>query len=260
MTLARFSKRGELVSVATFVAAVSPWCAAAMGDEPAARIAYVGVVRDQTDFARLGLGKAGYWFPQFDTGSPVAQRPTGENARDALPKWIEPLNHVTNFLDPAYLTRTFSQDGPGRSKGGQSKWSKFTLPDGTKGLSGAIVDPHARKNTNNTINRIQFRDAVPATFYVHIVTDNTSGQHDPTLRLHLRGNSQGRDFESVSNPLANDLVFNGIADVYTYRCEGFLPGDFLKLRLSGDPRGGGGPSFGGIMFDTTFDEGASSKK
>jgi hypothetical protein len=259
MIAERFEFTGIWSIAAMLIVGTVAIYAQATGNEPTGRIAFVGVIRDQTDFAKLGVGKAGYWFPQFDAASPVAKRPTGENARDALPKWVEPLNHVTNFLDPAYLTRTFSQDGPGGSVGGEPKWNKFTLPDGASGLSGAIVDPHARQNTNNTINRIQVRGEAPATFYVHIVTDNTNGQHDPTRRLHLRGNSQGKDFEADSNPQSRDLVFNGIADVYTFRCDGFQSGDFLKLRLSGNSPGGGGPSFGGIMFDTAFDERLSSK-
>src|SRR5262245_21328873 len=101
-------------------------------------ITYVGVIRDRTDFERLNIGKAGYWFPQFGSDKPVAGRPTGENARAALPAWAGPLNHVTSFLDASYSTRTFSQDGPARSKGGQPKWNDFTLPNGKTGRSGAI--------------------------------------------------------------------------------------------------------------------------
>ena len=216
-------------------------------------ITYVGVLHDQTDFARLNIGKAGYWFPQFGATSPVAGRPTGENARDALPRWAGPLNHVTSFLDPTYSTRTFSQDGPGRSKGGQPKWNKFTLPDSKTGLSGAIVDPYACNNTNNTINRIQLGKGTPATFFFHVVTDNTNTEHNPTNRLRVRGNSKGHDLESDTSPTPNELRFNGIADIYTFRFDGFQAGDFIKVRLKGDPDHRAGPSIGGFMFDTTFD-------
>ena len=143
--------------VVSLFAGMAMNCIAVHKANAAATITFVGVIRDRTDFKRLNIGKAGYWFPQFGAKNPVAGRPTGENARDALPLWIAPLNHVTSLLDPAFKTRTFSQDGPARSKGGQPKWNKFTLPDGKTGFSGAIVDPFARKNTNNTINRIQLR-------------------------------------------------------------------------------------------------------
>ena len=45
----------------------------------AASITYVGVIYDRTDFDRLNIGNAGYWFPQFGATSPVVTRPTGEN-------------------------------------------------------------------------------------------------------------------------------------------------------------------------------------
>jgi len=237
--------------VALFVATATSNTAGGHGNPETATITYVGVIRDQPNFQRLRIGKAGYWFPQFNAKKLVTARPTGENARDALPAWVAPLNHVTSILDPAFKTRTFSQDGPARSMGGKSAWNEFTLPSGEKGRSGAIVDPFARKNTNNTINRIQLRDQVPARFFFHVVTDNTNREYDPTVRLRARGHCRGVDFEADTAPAAKELTFNGIADIYTFRCDAFQAGDFLKLRLSGDS--GGGPSLGGFMFDTKLD-------
>jgi hypothetical protein len=218
----------------------------------AGTITYVGVIRDQTDFQRLKIGMAGYWFPQFDATKPVVGRPTGENAADGLPSWVNPLNHVTSFLDPSYSTRTFSQDGPSRSKGGQPSWNKFTLPNGKTGRSGAIVDPYACKNSNNTINRIQLRAGTPATFFLHVVTDNTDMGHNPANRLRVRGNSNGVDLEANTSPSGDDLVFNGVADVYTFQFDGFRAGDFIKVQLNGDPAHKEGPSLGGFLFDTNI--------
>jgi hypothetical protein len=216
-----------------FTAALSKY--ATVADVRAAgTIAYVGVIRDQTDFDHLKIGKAGYWFPQFGANSPVGDRSTGENACDALPNWVTPFNHVTSILDPAFKTRTFSQDGPAQSMGGIAKWNTFKLPNGKSGRSGAIVDPFAHKNSNNTINRIQLRKGVPSTFFFHVVTDNTNREYDPTIRLRARGNSNGVDIDASPSPSVKEFVFNGTADVYTYRCEGFQAGDFLKLQLSGD--------------------------
>ncbi len=212
-----------------------------------ATITYVGVTRDQTDFRKMGIGKAGYWFPQFAAEQPVALRPTGENVRDALPTWAGPLNHATKIWDPAFWTRTFSQDGPGRSKGGQPEWNDFVLPDGERGRSGAIVDPHAYKNTNNSVNRIQLGEGTPPVFLLHVVTDNTNMEHNPTNRLRARGKVNGIDLEPVSEPPAEELVFNGTADIYTFRYEGFQSGDFIKIQLNGDSKQG--PSIGGILFD-----------
>ncbi len=158
----------------------------------AATVTYVGVVYDQTDFNQLNVGNAGYWFPQFDAPALVEERPTGENVREALPSWAGPLNHATSILDPNYATRTFSQDGPARSKGGQPTWNTFTLPDGETGLSGAIVDPATIENSNNTINRIQLNAGVPSTFYFHVITDNTNFEHDPTNRLRARQRRRGQ--------------------------------------------------------------------
>ena len=36
-----------------------------MSARAAATITYVGVIYDRTDFDRLNIGNAGYWFPQF---------------------------------------------------------------------------------------------------------------------------------------------------------------------------------------------------
>jgi hypothetical protein len=215
-------------------------------------ISYVGVIYDRTDFDRLNIGKSGYWFPQFGATTPVSGRPTGENARDALPPWAGPLNHATSIFDPNYATRTFSQDGPARSKGGQSSWNPFKLPSGETGLSGAIVDPYTSGNSNNTINRIQLNAGVPSTFYFHIVTDNTNFEHDPTNRLRARGNAGGIDIEANFFPRTSHLFFNGIADVYTFRYDGFAGGDFIKLQLNGDANKTGA-SFGGLLFDVVFE-------
>ncbi|QEG33190.1 hypothetical protein [Bythopirellula goksoeyrii] len=229
-----------MVILAIFVSRVS-------GEET---ITYVGVIRDSTNFKKLGIGKAGYWFPQFAAEDPVSGRPTGENARNALPAWAGPLNHATQIWDLAFWTRTFSQDGPGRSKGGQAEWNDFVLPNGQRGRSGAIVDPYAYKNTNNSVNRIQLGEGTPDVFFLHIVTDNTNGEHNPTNRLRARGNAKDVDLEPMSVPPDDALKFNGVADVYTFRYEGFQSGDFIKIQLNGDSKQG--PSIGGILFDTKF--------
>ena len=223
-------------------------------------ITFVGVTRDQTDFESLGIGRSGYWFPQFDAPTPVEERPTGENARDALPSWAGPLNHFSfedcEVLTPdeclaAFLTRSFSQDGPARSKGGDEAWNTFTIPDGEVGLSGAIVDPFTIGNSNNTINRIQLTEGVPESFHFHVVTDNTNREHDPTSRLRPRGTVGESDVDVDADVLLDqsDLVFNGIADVYTFRFDGFVAGDFIKLQLNGDPAPAEGASIGGFLFD-----------
>ena len=184
---------------------------------------------------------------------------------------------------PSYYFRTFSQDGPARSAGGRAGWSPLRLPSGECGTSGAIVDPQTfiaeqafddpsgvvfprsgepAPNNNNTINRIQLRDGVPSTFYVSVVTDNTAGEHDPG-RLEIRGNVGALDVPSeVANsqvepsfPTAMDLTANGTPDVHVFRVDGFVTGDYLKLRLRGSTSAA---SFGGLQFDTTYDPAPAS--
>ena len=244
--------------------------AAGAADERA--ITYVGVTYDRTDLEALGIGRAGYWFPQFNAPVPVSGRPTAERAVDSRPSWVAPLNHAATPTDlgctpaqiaegclPTYLFRSFTRDQATHSKGGQLAWNRLTLPDGRVGRSGAIVDPNSAGNTSNTINRIQLRGDVPTTFYFHVVTDNTHRQHDPTMQIRARGNAgpvdqDGTQVDTEVFPRRCDLRFNGVADVYTFRYDGFTAGDYLKLRLEGDAApDGAGASFGGLLFDETFE-------
>ncbi|MCC5952943.1 MAG: S-layer homology domain-containing protein [Acidimicrobiia bacterium] len=224
-------------------------------------VTYVGTHMDRADLAALGIGQAGYWFAQFDAPAPVENRPTHENDRDALPQWAGPLNHFSIVEcdiagDPAgcleaFLTRTFSQDGPTRAAGGQPGWATLTLPSGETGQAGAVVDPHTVGNSNNTINRIQLGEGVPEHFTFHVVVDTTATQHDPTNRLRPRGNigESPVDVDADWFPTTGDHVFNGVPDVHSFRFDGFQPGDYLKLQLNGDDDGGGA-SIAGFMFDT----------
>jgi hypothetical protein len=126
------------------------------------------------------------------------------------------------------------------------------LPDGTTGLSGAIVDPHTTNGVNNTVNRIQLVDGVPGTFYLHVLVDNTGGAHDSS-RVQARGNIGTLDDDNQVDPLSYPgvggtcLAFNGVPDIYTFRFEGFAAGDYMKLRLQGGPDRVA--SFGGLLFD-----------
>ena len=232
----------------------SCWVAAALcvliasSAEAQKTITFVGAKLDETDYSEAGLdlGNAGFWFPQFAAPSPVSGRPTDENDRNSLPSWA-PINFTTNFLDP---TRTFSLDNGGvKSEGGDPTWNTLTLPDGETGLSGSIVDPQTVNNSNNTINKIVFQLGVPESFLLHIVVDNTNGEHDPVNRLRARGEGPTTSDVSVAlNPGA--AAFNGIADVYTFRYDGWeAADDFIKLQLNGAAAPATGAGFGGLMFD-----------
>lgn len=226
-------------------------------------ITFVGATTDQTNFQALGYGQAGYYFPQFGANSPVTHRPTWENMRFNPPSW-------TGFqFDSTQADRTFSLDAAQPpynilfgdqtdpmdrvapfgnplvagvySKGGQSTWNTLTLPDGTTGLSGAVVDEWATANSNNTVNRIQLGAGTPSAFLLRLVVDNTNLEHDPAGTLRARAESGGQADASL-------LTFNGIADVYTFRYDNFVAGDFIKIRLNSGVAGEA-PSIGGFMFD-----------
>ena len=236
-------------------------------------ITFVGAEVDVTDLAATGFGAAGFWLPHIDAASGVIGRPTGEHALDTLPEWVGAFNHTTSPVDPGctepgalergclptYAFRTFSQDGPARSAGGFADWSMLRLPSGECRRSGAIVDPQTfldGPNNNNTVNRIQLQDGTPPSFHVGVLTDNTAGEHDAN-RLEIRGNvglldvppevADSQIEPSFAEP--PELAFNGVPDLYVFRVDGFVSGDYLKLRL----RGASSPAaFGGLLFDLTI--------
>lgn len=299
MHIARRLARGSLIVVLATAPLLTPGARAAITDPSSTvdgarseagdrAITYVGAFRDRHDLARLGLGSAGSWFPQFDASAPVAGA-TNDNVRDALPSWVAAFNHTTGPADPGcsepdalargclptYNFRTFSQDGPVRSEGGHEHWARLRLPSGACGRAGAVVDPKTysasqdypdptglvfpaadapEPTNNNTINRIQLQDGVPARFHVGVVVDTTGGDYDPGV-VEIRGNVGLVDHreeladsqvESDSRPSTADLAANGTPDVHVFRVDHFQPGDYLKLRL----RGIDSPaSFGGLLFD-----------
>jgi hypothetical protein len=234
------------------------------GQTGARAISYVGVIADRVNLRSAGVGAAGWWFPQFDAGEPVDGRPTGEGVRAALPAWVTPFNHTIGPDDPGcsqdeiadgclptYAFRTFSQDGPARSAGGDPSWSPLRLPSGEMGRSGAIVDPKTNGSDNNTINRIQLTGDVPPTFYVAVLIDNTGNAHDPS-ELEVRGNAGMVDSPTggaqvePTFPTPIDLSANAVPDLHVFRVDGFASGDYLKLRLHGN---GVAAAFGGVLFD-----------
>ncbi|MEZ5277031.1 MAG: hypothetical protein R3F07_11675 [Opitutaceae bacterium] len=225
----------------------------AAGGLHAAGITYIGRTTDRTDFhAAPQMGVLGYWFPHFNAPEPVMDRPTDELERNGLPVWAGPLVHLDSWMSIRFFRRTFSQDGPCRSAGGFAAFNRFTLPDGEVGLSGIILDPHAAGNTSNAVNRIMLGEGTPASFYLRIVVDNTGGKYNAISRLRARGVHQGNAVEPDTWPQPGEEGFNGVADIYTFRFDGFVAGDFIKIQLAGMPGDvaiGGGASMGGILFD-----------
>jgi len=222
---------------------------------PAATITYIGKTTDRTDFqAAPKMGTLGYWFPQFNPSSARSDKPTDQNERNGLPSWTGPLVHINAIFDPGFSHRSFSYDGPTRSKGGYATFNMFTLPSGEVGRSGILLDPYAADNSSNTVNRIRLGAGTPSSFYLRIVVDNTGGKHNAISRIRARGNHGGNDVEPDTFPVPGSAGFNSVADVYTFRYDGFAAGDFIKIQFNGMPGdvrngGSGGASFAGIMFD-----------
>lgn len=216
------------------------------GSAQAKTITFLGKTADTTNYSSTGMniGKAGFWFPQFNAstaGGGVTGQLTDDNDRNSLPSWAL-MNFTRDFSDP---TRTFSLDSGGvYSEGGDPAWNLFTLPDDEVGLSGSVVDPQTKNNSNNTVNKIILSAGVPQSFLLHIVVDNTNGEHDPASRLEARAETPAID-NRINTTVAD---FNGIADVYTFKYDGWLATDFIKLRLNSGVIGEAA-GFAGLMFD-----------
>jgi len=213
----------------------------------------VTYVRKESTDNFLGWGQTGFYFPQFDAAAVVGPKRTDDNMQLYLPPWLE-----FNF-DPWDLNTTFSADKPncfdscrGRgvyTRGGYTDWNTFTLPNGFSGRSGSTVDEQAENNTNNTVNKILMKSGVPASFCMHVVTDNTNLAHDSRDRIVVRVGRTGQDNFDRSAAVPN-LSFDGSTDVHTFRFDNFLPNDFIKIRLNSGTSGIQ-PGFGGLMFDTS---------
>ncbi|HEX6961543.1 MAG TPA: PEP-CTERM sorting domain-containing protein, partial [Lacipirellula sp.] len=89
----------------------------------------------------------------------------------------------------------------------------------------------------------------PSSFLFHVVTDNTSGEHDPAARLRARGERPSVfDISGPNAPAGLGANMNGSPDVYTWRYDGFASGDIIKLQLNSG-NAAEQASIAGIMFD-----------
>ena len=204
-------------------------------------ISEFGITRDALDYSDAGLdiGNAGFWFANFGQSAPVSGEAVDSNHINQLPSWVLP---VFDPNDPAYSFGDFVS-----SSGGQPNWNMLTLPDGTMGPSGSLVDPETDDNSNNTIPRLVLGADTPPSFLMHVVVDNTNNEHDPANRI--RGRAEGdpgfdEDFRYNTSP--GD--FNGEADVYTFRYDGWDVDDFIKIQLNSGVAGIDA-GIAGLMFD-----------
>jgi len=198
---------------------------------------------DATDYSPAGLniGQDGYLFFNFDGSPDSGEDPVGEDRADTLPSWIVP------DYDPNSPDYSFGDDFgfEAFSRGGVTTWNFLTLPDGTNGLSGALVDPRADNNSNNTIKNLAIGPNAPPAFWLHYVTDNTNMEHDSVNRLRARAeDTLGAD----TDIRLENLSFNGTADVYSILYTGWVEGDIIKLQLNSGVAGES-PSIAGLMVD-----------
>jgi len=199
-----------------------------------------GVTFDTTDFSSLGIGTAGFWFANFDATTPVDGAAVDSNDSNSLPSWILPE------FDPNNADYSFG--GLVTSSGGHTPWNFFTLPDGTNGLSGSLVDPETDNNSNNSVKKLLMGAGVPKSFLMHIVVDNTNNEHDPAGKIRARAESSDGLFDEKVTLNPGVAAFNGIADVYTFRYDGWEADDFIKIQLSSGVAGVDG-GIAGVMFD-----------
>lgn len=228
-----------------------------------ATVIYVGKVTDVSDFSAatgLDLGKHGYYFPQFGQSTPKSDRTARDNMQFSKPSWQRDWEFNVFEMCGGQFCNVFSpdagvfdllegQEGIGvHSASNGDGWASIQFTGGS-GNSGTVVDQAANGNTNNTVNHIRMNDAVPVEFCMSVLTDNTANAHDINDTLAARiGWYQDVDLEAGTAVVpAEDLVFNGVPDLYVFRYSNMTGEDFIKIRLNGG--NGTNPGFGGLMFD-----------
>ena len=225
----RFIWGALCVTLATWLAATAQ----------AQSITFIGSTTgsDYSD-AGLDLGNAGFWFANFGATTPVDGAAIDSNDRNSLPSWVS--------LDPTPDT-TFSSTST--TSGGHTPWAFLTLPDGENGLSGAVVDSNTNNNSSNMIRQLNLGAGTPSSFFFHVVTDNTAGEHDPAARLRARAEKTGVfDISGPNVPTGLAANMDGSPDVYTWLFEGMSDGAFIKLQVNSGSLAEFA-SISGFMFD-----------
>lgn len=214
---------------------------------------------DETNYSDSGLniGNSGFWFANF--GASTQQQPGQQpviggpldNDKDSLPDWILPLSD----LPPPDPSHSFAASA--KSIGGQST---LTLPDGTTGFSGQLVDEGVNSgstaSSNTIIHAFKFGDGVPSSFLLHIVLDNelylNSGNDVSRLRVKHVGWNENEDsvlFARIEISWKNDPPTNNSkADVYSFCFDNVEVGNYFTVQLRTTDYG---PNTGmaGLMFD-----------
>ena len=214
-----------------------------------------------TDFRGPGMGAHLQYFPGFGLEAAATNLRTDcEACLESTPDFANFRHHL-----PFEITRrTFSPDAPGHGQvgdadyvpegvkvaGGEVTWDEFVLPDGSVGLSGSTLDPHACGGSNNFVNQIRINTDTVTDFCLNLITDNTRNTHDPSGRLEARSDDASLSLVSIRPEGEPGLDFDGRTDMYTFRYMGMQEGDRIKIRIASeeaDPALCAGPGLGGIM-------------
>lgn len=197
----------------------------------------------------LNLGTAGYWFFNFDAATNSGSAPEA-NEVEALPSWI-----VVDKTSADPTLRTLA-DGTvvHTSLGGQTGWSNLTLPESSgplSGVSGAVMAVNSAGDSANIFeDMIMVPGQTPDSFLMHVVVDNTNGDHPSDKRMKVRARTPiGQEV----NMRLDNLTVDNNPDVYTFQFDGWRNGGGelrLQLRNNQAEFSGIGASIAGIMFDT----------
>jgi hypothetical protein len=255
---------GTETGIGTSTSADSEGSGTTLGDVGSgATVTYVGKITDVSDFSAatgLDLGKHGYYFPQFGQATPKSERTAKDNMRFSKPTWQKDWKFKVFEQCGGQFCNLFSpdaglfdilegQEGIGvYSESEGDAWATIKLTSGS-GNSGTVVDESANGNSNNSVNHIRTSDDAPAEFCMSLLTDNTAGKHDINKTLAARIGWYGDvDLETGTAKVPEEeLVFNGVPDLYVFKFSNMTGEDFIKIRLNGGD--GTDPGFGGLMFD-----------
>jgi hypothetical protein len=217
----------------------------------AATIVPYSVTRDVTDFSASGyqIGTEGYWFANFDAATPVTDAPVNQNSANTLPSWA-----AVNF-NPGGSFPSDNLDGKpyAVSMGGLPGANEFTLPNGTTGGSGQVVDVRMAPGGSDTLLKdVTFNQDTPTSLYFHVILDNVPldvGSHVDRVRVTYRlpedGNTIVRALFDILPP-----ENNGIADVYTFFIDGIQDTGYLAIQLRTGTTSAAGMA--GFAFDTVL--------
>ncbi|MES1213671.1 MAG: PEP-CTERM sorting domain-containing protein [Singulisphaera sp.] len=211
----------------------------------------------------LNIGQDGFWFADCGADSAQTLQPVNTNNASSLPSWLSvdftKGNTTYGFANAG--NGAYGATGVAFADGGQAGYNNLTLPNGTTGLSGQLVDTlNATGSSSDTItSRWYFQPGAPSEEYISIVLDNTgtaAPPNGPTNVVRLRVSNFDHTGASVQATFDN-LVSNGTADVYTFKLTGIDtvsgangPGYFsVQLRTSGNSLGTADVGLAGIIFN-----------